>query len=80
MLEGKGRVELFTPEGCDADKELEVDTWHWATENGEVFFVEEVVDSAFERPLCPRTMDLFFEGYVAHIVFRQTTSESDIVA
>ena len=53
LLEGKERVELFTPEGCDADKELEVDARHWATENGEVFFVEKVVDSAFERPSSP---------------------------
>jgi hypothetical protein len=53
LLEGKERVELFTPKGGDADKELEIDAWHWATENGEIFFVEKVVDSAFERPLCP---------------------------
>ena len=77
MLEGRS---LFFPNWCNTHKELKVDTWHWATENGEIFFVEKVVDSAFERPLCPRTMDLFFESYVAHIVFWQTTSESDIVA
>ena len=47
------REWLFIPKGCDADEELEVDAWHWTAEDGEVFFVEEVVDGAFERPFSP---------------------------
>ena len=39
---------LFTPKGGNADEKLEIDAWHWTAEDGEVFFVEEVVDCAFE--------------------------------
>ena len=60
---------LFFPNRCDAHEELKIDTWHWAGKHREVFFVEEVVDHAFERPIGPRAMDGFFERDVAHIVF-----------
>ena len=44
---------FIAPLWRNADKELEVDAWHWAREHREVLLVEEVVDSALQREVCP---------------------------
>ena len=57
---------LFFPNRRNTDKELEVDARHWAAENGEVFFVEEVVDCPFDREVCPFEIAMFRQYDIAH--------------
>lgn len=58
----------FSEAGGEGDEEFEVDAGHGAGEDGEVVFVEEVVDGEFELDVDGAEGEGLVQGDVAHEV------------
>ena len=46
-------LSILSPFWDYANKDLEIDTWHWAREHRKVLLVEKVIDCAFQREVGP---------------------------